>query len=152
MAVDDTGHVATFRSAVDTKGLREDLESLQLGLGRDVGKILQRAIEPLVGPAKALAPYDKDHDRKHRKDGLPHLRDTIKVGGASALSARIVAPHPAAVIFEWNDDTRPAIAPRGVPLTIKSVQMAHKAADQHIAQVEATAAEGISALIAKHGL
>jgi hypothetical protein len=145
-------NVTKVGATIDTAALRDDLNSLQLGLGKEVGKMLQRAIEPLVAPTRALAPYDPEHDRKHRKDGLPHLRDTIVVGGSSATSARLVSDHPAAAIFEWNDGITPAIAPRGVPLTIKAVQMAHKAAEQRIQKVEATVADGVSALIAKHGL
>lgn len=148
MAVDKT---LTFRSSVDTRGLRDDLESVKLGLGREVGKLMQRAIEPLVAPTKANTPYDPNH-RQDRKDGLPHIRDSIKVGGASALTATLVSTHPAAAVFEWNDGLRPSIAPRGVPLTLESVQMAHKAADSRIGLVETTVADGVSALIAKHGL
>jgi hypothetical protein len=149
VAVDRT---IPFRSTVDTGGLRDDLESVKLGLGRDVGKLMQRAIEPLLAPTKANTPFDRDHARNHAADGFPHIRDSIQVGGASAKTATLVSTHPAAAVFEWNDDTRPAIAPRGVPLTIKSVQMAHKAADSRIVEVERIVAEGVSALVAKHGL
>jgi hypothetical protein len=141
----------TFKSSVDTGDLRADLESIQLGLGKEVGRLLQRAIEPLVQPARALAPYDPAH-RANRPDGLGHIRDSITVGGKSAKSATLISTHPAAAVFEWNDGVTPAIAPRGVPLTIKAVQMAHKAAEARLAQVEKTVADGVSDLIARNGL
>lgn len=141
----------TFGTSVDTRDLRADLESVQVGLGRQVGKLLQQAADPIARQARNLAPYDPQH-RTNRKDRLGHLRDSITVGGASAAAATVVSTHPAAAVFEWNDGVRPSIAPRGVPLTLDAVQMAHKAADQQLAAVERTVADGIDRLIASHGL
>lgn len=121
---------------VDGGGLRDDLNSIELGLGRIVGQVLKAYTAPIAAEARTLAPYDPAHDKNHARDGLPHLRDTIRQGGTSALSATIVSSHPAASIFEWNDDTRPAIAPRGVPLTIKTVAMAHRAFENQLPRLE----------------
>lgn len=142
---------ATFRTSIDLRELRADLESLQLGLGRELPKALREAIEPVARQARGLAPYDPQHDAR-RRDGLGHIRDSIQVGPVNAKTATIVSTHPAAAVFEWADDSRPAIAPRGVPLTIKSVQMAHKAAEQQLPDIERRVITVVDGLIARYGL
>lgn len=127
---------AKFDLSLNTRDLRDALNSVEVGLGRQVGQILKAYAAPIAREAATLAPYDKNHDKNHARDGLPHLRDTIRQGGSSALAATIVSNHPAAAIFEWNDGVTPAIAPRGVPLTIKTVAMAHRAFEHQLPRLE----------------
>jgi hypothetical protein len=141
---------AVFDLRVDGAALRDDLNSIELGLGRQVGQVLKAAAAPVAVEARTLAPYDPAHAKNHARDGLPHLRDTIRQGGASATGATIVSAHPAAAIFEWNDDTRPAIAPRGVPLTIKTVAMAHRAFENQRERIERDMQDGLDALARKY--
>lgn len=141
----------SFKTTVDTRDLRDDLESVQIGLGREVGRILREASAGVVPAARVLTPFDPAH-RTDRRDGLPHIRDTIAQGGTSALQTTVVSTHPAAAVFEWNDGTRPAIAPRGVPITIPAAQMAHRAAEQQLPAIERKVADGLDRLIRDAGL
>lgn len=141
----------SFRTSVDTRDLRDDLESVKLGLGREVGRIMREAAAGVVPATRVLTPYDPEH-RTDRKDGLPHIRDTIAQGGSSALQATVISTHPAAAVFEWNDGTRPAIAPRGVPITIPAAQMAHRAGEQQLPAIERKVEGGLDRLIRDAGL
>lgn len=144
-----TGKDARIFLSVDTGDLRADLDAIELGLGKKVGKVIKEAAGPIAREAQGLAPYDPLH-RTDRKDGLGHVRDSIRVGNASALTATIVSTHPAAPIFEWNDGIRAAIAPRGVPLTLRAVAMAHKAAEHQAARLERDVQDGINSLVARY--
>jgi hypothetical protein len=141
---------ARFDLELNTRDLRDALNSVELGLGRQVGQILKAYAAPIAREAATLAPYDPNHDKNHARDGLPHLRDTIRQGGSSALAATIVSSHPAASIFEWNDGVTPAIAPRGVPLTIKTVGMAHKAFEHQRTRLERDVQDKLDQLARKY--
>jgi hypothetical protein len=141
---------ARFALSMNTSDLRDALNSVELGLGRQVGQILKAYAAPIAAEAATLAPFDPNHDKNHAKDGLPHLRDTIRQGGSSALAATIVSSHPAASIFEWNDGVTPAIAPRGVPLTIKTVAMAHKAFEHQRDRMAADVQDKLDQLARKY--
>jgi len=140
--------VAKTSVRVGVYGLREtarDLEAVADGLGRLIPAAITRAAEPIVARARSLTPVGPGPQGP--RDNLPHIASTL-YAQPSGEGAAIVSPHPAAPILEYGG----TIAPRGVPITIRTVAMAHKAADQLLPQVEQDIEDRIAALIREHGL
>jgi hypothetical protein len=133
----------------DVQGVIKDLDSVALGLGRKVTEILRSEVQPLVGATRALTPVGPGP--RGTKDRLPHMRDTI-TGGAIPSGMAIRSSHPAAAIFEYAGSGTATIQPRGVPITIRRVAMAHRAAEAQLPRIERDAAMRIGELLSQHGL
>lgn len=135
----------------DIQEVRRDLESVRIGLGREITEILREEANPLAARAAALTP--RGPGPRGDKDALPHIADTI-TGAATATGMAIVSMHPAAPIFEFagHEGTGATIAPRGVPIVIwPARRMAGRAGDEQLPQVERRVDERIGALLHRHG-
>jgi hypothetical protein len=141
------GTVRIGTAGIDTRSLQQDLESVQVGLGRQVGDMMLAASVPVVRAARGLTPFDPLH-RADRKDHLGHIRDSLSLIKRGPQTAAVVSSHPGAVVHEYGGQ----IAPRGTPITIKSALMAHRAADQQQAAIERYVATGVDRLMRQHGL
>jgi hypothetical protein len=102
------------------------LEQIETGLGAVVTAVLQGAAGDIASGARAFAPFDPEH-RLDRKDGLPHIRDTL-FGRARGETAEVVSTHPGALPWEWGG----SIEPRGVKIRIPRRAMAHRSADERL--------------------
>lgn len=136
---------STLRTSVgNVNELRRDLEAVSIGLGRELTRTLREAAGLAAEAAKPLTPYDPLHNEK-RKDGLPHIRDSlfaVALGSGSAVASR----HPGAVVHEYGG----TIAPKGEPIQIKRSEMAHRAGEAQLPAIAALLERRISALVAQH--
>lgn len=135
----------SVRAQIDTRELRKDLEAVKLGLGKELDGALADSVLPIAIRARDLAPYDPNH-RDDRKDGLPHLRDTI-APKVSAGVAQVVGDVRGPV-WEYGGH----IAPRGVRIQIPRRQMAHRAFDEKAADVERALDTRLERLLTLHHL
>lgn len=131
----------------DLAEFRRDLESVKIGLGREVAAALRDSMRPVVTLAAQLAPYDPKH-RADRKDNLGHIRDSLT---AAVLSngAAIVSSHPAAVVHEYGTGVG-SIAPQGVPIRIRQSAFAHRAGERNLSEFERRIEQHVDALVARH--
>lgn len=136
----------TIRASVHgVAEIRRDLEAVKLGLGRELSKVLKEAAGLAAQGAGPLTPYDPLHSVK-RKDGLPHIRDSLYPLVVSAGTAAVASTHPGAVVHEYGG----TIAPSGEPIQIKRTAMAHTAGEAELPAISALLERRISALIATH--
>jgi hypothetical protein len=126
-----------FTTAVATTALRQDLEALQIGLGRELTALKRSAAETLARSTRANTPLGPGPQSPH--DALPHIRDTI-----TARAAGVVSTHPAALVHEFGG----TIAPRGVPIRIPRREMAARALRENATQIERDLAAAVERLIA----
>lgn len=140
-------HTVRVGASVDLGGLAKDLDAVAVGLGRQVGKAVALAAQPVAAATARSAPFDPEH-RADRPDGLGHLRDSFTARSLGPIGAAIVSTHPAAPVFEFGG----TIAPKGVPITIRAVEMAHKAAVEQAPVFEAAVASAVSRLLGEHNL
>lgn len=127
--------------------LRADLEAVELGLGAELGKVIKEAAAPMVTETMANAPYDPDH-LLNRKDGLPHIRDSISSRFSVSGAVEIVSRHPGAVVHEFGG----VIAPSGHEITIHESAMARRAGEDQAEELERRAASGIDELLRSRNL
>ena len=127
----------------DLDELRRDLESFQLGLGREVSRIKADAAQMIADKAKPLTPLGPGPipGRRHPSDALPHLRDTIKATGRGA----VVSDHPAALVHEFGG----TIEPRGTPIRIEASHMAERAGEAMVDRVESEMSRRIERLLSR---
>lgn len=140
-------------ASVDLRGLQQDLESVQLGLGREVGKAVKEAARGVERVIPRFTPFDPKHRSLRRdKDGsvisVPHLRDSFDTRTAGATTAVITSDHPAAGVVEFGGTIRP----KGTPIRIREYRMAGKAVDAQAAQFERDLTARIDALLRHHNL
>lgn len=136
---------ATFKvHTADLRGLRQDLESVQLGLGRELTRILREEARLIAAGAIANTPIGPGPTPGNPE---PHMASTI-ASRATATGAAITSTHPGAGVLEYGG----TIAPRGTPITIAQNAMAHRAADDQRAAFERRVGQRIDALLRRHGL
>jgi hypothetical protein len=130
--------------------LRADLEAVEDGLGRALGKGIEDDAEPLLAETKSLTPLGPGPrvgaDEKS-SDALPHIRDMISVDARGGTVA-IIATHPGAVVHEWGG----TIAPNGAAITFKETGMARRAAVTQLPAVERNIALRIDRLMRQYDL
>ena len=140
----------TIRATVHSlKEVRQDLDSVSLGLSRAITAMLRDNAQIVAGRTATLV--DRGPGPRGPRDPLPHIADTIgaQVTGTSML---ITSEHPAAPVFEWAGQGQATIAPRGVPITITRRAWAHKAGEQTLDRIERDLTSRIDDLIRAHGL
>jgi len=131
-------------AARDLREFRKDLESVALGLGRELTAALKDNARPIIPAAKPLAPFDPDH-RTDRDDKLGHIRESMFVVSLGA-GAAIASKHPAAVVHEYGG----TIAPQGTPITIDRGAFAHTAGERLLPQIERDLQRRIDTLVGRH--
>jgi hypothetical protein len=133
--------------AIDLRGLQQDLESVQLGLGPAAGRAVRSTAEIVAGATPALTPVDPGH-RADRKDHLPHLAETYATATISATAAAITTSHPGGPVHEYGG----TIAPKGKAITIEASAMAHRAFDQQADRAEENLARNVDRLLTENHL
>jgi hypothetical protein len=63
-------------ASADLRGVVQDLDSVQLGLGREIGLAVLAGAETVAAAVPQFTPFDPNH-RETRADHLPHLRETF---------------------------------------------------------------------------
>lgn len=134
-------------AAFELRDLHQDLEALELGLGREVTEAVLAAGGTVLLATERLTPYDPSHD-DHRADGLPHMRDTFDVRTAGPTVATIGSTHPGAAVNEFGG----TISPKGTPIRIREAGMARKAGELEAPRFERDLAQRLDALARRHGL
>lgn len=135
----------TIRTSVQNVAeIRADLEAVSVGLGRLLTETLKEAAEIAAAGARPLTPFDPQHDSA-RKDGLPHIADSLYVIGL-ASGAAVASRHPGAVVHEYGG----TIAPKGKAIEIHAAEMAHTAGKTAFPAISAHLEQRISALIEQH--
>lgn len=129
----------------DTTGVRRDLESVRLGLGRELNAILRDAGDTVARKAKPLTP--RGPGPRSAGDNLPHIADTIS-GAALPTGAAVITSHPAGPVLEYGG----TISPRGHPITFEAHAMAHKAGEAQLPRVERDVTRRIDDLLRTHRL
>lgn len=125
--------------------VRRDLESVRLGLGRELTAVLRSEGDTLARKTSGLTP--RGPGPQSARDSLPHVADTIS-GAALPGGVAIVSSHPAAPVLEYGG----TIAPRGVPITIRQHAMAHRGGEQDLGRLESEVSRRVNALLTAHGL
>jgi hypothetical protein len=134
---------ASFQNVQD---VRADLESVQLGLGRELSAVIREAGQPLAQRAAALTP--RGPGPRSPRDNLPHVAETI-IASPIATGVQVVSTHPAAGWLNFGGTIRPH---RNQPIRIPGHGMGEKAGEQLIGRVEQRLSERIDALLRTHGL
>ena len=128
--------------------LRKDLDSAELGLGREVNRVARAMAYPVVAETARNAPFDPEH-RGHPDDDLPHIKDSFSVrvipGGAA-----IVTSHPGGPVWEFGG----TIYPQGPdqPIDIPEYAMARRAGEDKADEAEAAAGRAVDRLLRQHNL
>lgn len=137
---------STIRASFQGVGdVRADLESVKLGLARELTAVLRGEGDAIARDAKPLTPLGPGP--QSARDALPHIADTLS-GAATATGLAIVSSHPGAGVLEYGG----TIAPRGHPITFEAHAMAHKAGEAALPDIESEVSQRINALLAAHGL
>lgn len=131
----------------DLRELRADLEAVELGLGVELGKVIKEAAAPVVTETKVNAPYDPDH-LQNRKDGLPHIRDSISSRLSVTGALEVVSPHPGAAVWEFGG----VIAPAGHEIQIPEAAMARQAGEDTAPELEQRVQHAIDGLLSRRNL
>lgn len=140
-------------ASVDLRGLQQDLESVQLGLGREVGKAVKEAGGHVVRAIPRYTPFDPKH-RSLRRSGdgsvvsVGHVRDSFDARSAGATTVAITSDHPAAPVIEFGGTIRP----KGSPIRIREFRMVGKAGQAEAAAFERDLESRIDALLRHHNL
>lgn len=135
----------TLRTSIQNVAeVRADLEAVGIGLGRLLTEIFKEGAEIAAAGARPLTPFDPEHDPA-RKDGLPHIADSLYVIGL-ASGAAVAARHPGAVVHEFGG----TIAPKGHEIEIHAAEMAHTAGKAAFPAIAAHLEQRVSALIEQH--
>lgn len=133
---------AAFQGVTD---VRNDLESVRLGLGKELTAVLRSEGDTVAREAAGLTP--KGPGPQSARDNLPHVADTI-TGAALPTGVAIVSTHPAAPVLEFGG----SISPRGHLIRFPQHAMAHKAGEADLPRLEAAVTRRIDALLVAHGL
>lgn len=132
-----------------------DLESFRLGLGRKVRDAITKAAGPIAtltgrltprGPGPT-SPTRPSAPGRRNDNPLPHIADTM-AATATPSGAAILSRHPGAPVTEYGG----TIAPNGAPITIKPAEMAHKAGEATLGDLERDVARALDELAAEHRL
>lgn len=129
----------------DTAEVGRDLESVRLGLRRELNDVLRGAGDIVARKAKALTP--RGPGPQSEKDNLPHIGATLS-GAALPTGIAVVSSHPAAAVLEYGG----TISPKGHPITFKQHAMAHKAGEAEIPRLVPAVRQRIDDLMRTHGL
>jgi hypothetical protein len=133
---------ASFHGVQD---VRKDLESVRLGLGRELSALLRSGVDSVARKTSGLTP--RGPGPQSLRDNLPHVAETIS-GVAIPTGVAVVSSHPAAPVLEYGG----TISPRGVPITISQHAMAHRAGDAELPRLERDLTARVDALLRAHGL
>lgn len=140
---------STIRIKVPDLGdLRADLDSVQLGLGREVARAIRLVAEPIVSETAHNAPFDPRH-RGHPHDDLPHIAESI---GMRVLSngAAIVSSHPGAPVWEFGGTIHPRSPEQEIHIPERA--MARRAGEDRLDDTERAAMDAVNALLERHNL
>ena len=133
---------ADFQNITET---RRDLNSVELGLGRELSGPLRRGADGIATKAGPFTP--RGPGPQSSRDVLPHIGDTI-LGAAFGSGAVVVSTHPGAPVLEYGG----TISPKGYPIVFPSHAMAHKAGEAELPRIESEITLQINALLTRHGL
>lgn len=137
---------STIKASLEgTVEIRRDLESVRLGLGRELTALLRSEGDVIARRTVPLTPVGPGPQSP--RDNLPHVASTIS-GAAIPSGVAVVSSHPAGPVLEYGG----TIAPRGTPITIKQHAMAHKAGELDLPRLESEVSRRVNALLAAHGL
>lgn len=127
--------------------IRRDLESVELGLGRELNEALRSAVSPLARATQRYTPVGPGPRFENDDDRLPHVRDTI-TARAAGNAIVVDSTHPAAGVLNFGG----TIAPKGHPIDFRAHAMGEKAGRQELPRIERDIQNAIDALTAQHGL
>lgn len=143
---------STITAAVaGVQELRRDLESISIGLGKELTKILREEAKPVADRTAALTP--RGPGPRGRTDTLPHVADTM-VGVPLTAGMGVASTHPAAPILEFagHEGMGATISPKGVPIVIwPARKMAERAGQEKLPAVERAVGDRIDQLLTRHG-
>lgn len=131
--------------------LRHDLESISVGLGTQLTKVLREEAQPVAARTIQLTPVGPGP--RGTKDILPHVKDTIR-GIATPTGMAITTTHPAGPILEFagHEGMGATISPKGVPIVIwPARKMAERAGQEKLPAVERAVGDRIDQLLTRHG-
>jgi hypothetical protein len=132
----------------DLRDVRADLESVRLGLGREVTLALIEAGEPLLTLTRAETPLGPGPELDgHGDDLLEHIRDSLKIESRGRV-LKIVSRHPGAGVLNFGG----TIHPHGAPIEFPARLMAQRAAEQELPTLEQALSRRIDALLAHNHL
>lgn len=129
----------------DLRQLRADLESVELGLGREVNEALREGAEPVRLQAAANTPVGPGP--QSAKDNLPHIAETLQTV-PRAYGAAIVSRHPGAGVLEYGG----TIAPKGKPIHFTPHEMARRAGEEKAGEVQNRVVAALDRLLKRFGL
>lgn len=130
--------------------VRRDLESVRLGLGRELNDAIREELGPLtaaVAQKTPLGPGPRPSRDEDSDDRLAHVRDTI-VARPAGNGIVVESTHPAAGWLNFGG----TISPRGVPITIRGYAMGEKGGEEAIPRIERAIDERIAQLAQQHNL
>jgi hypothetical protein len=125
--------------------VRRDLDSVSLGLGRELAALLRSDVATVARKTSSLTVRGPGPRSLH--DNLPHVAETI-TGVSIPTGVAVVSSHPGAGVLEYGG----TISPRGVPIKIDEHGMAHAAGEAELPGLERRLTQRIDALLAAHGL
>lgn len=138
----------------DLEDLRQDLDSVEVGLGKLVGEVGKRKLAPLVAEVQGLMPYDPEHrgwpagDRGERDPQDPgHIQDSVH-GGVARNSFTVFTTHPGGPVHWWGGTIRP----QGPVITIvpqagAGEEFTSKVGDEVVADID----NALGDLLRRHG-
>jgi hypothetical protein len=132
-----------LKLTVDIGTLVQDLDSVELGLGREVGKVLERGADIVARRTGELMP--RGPGPQGGKDNLPHIADTV-AGFANQLTATIAGTHPAVQVLNFGG----TIAPRGHEIHFPHKHYAQQAADEVMPRLEQQVEDDVNELAARY--
>jgi hypothetical protein len=132
-----------LKLSVDLGSLVEDLDSVEIGLGQEVGKVLKRGADDIAALVRKRMPLGPGP--QGGKDKLPHIRDTV-AGYANQLTATVAGQHPAVQVLNYGG----TIAPRGAEIHFPHKHYAQQAGDELMPKLEQQAQDAIDELAARY--
>lgn len=136
-----------FHTGVDLRDVRADLESVRLGLGREVTLALLAAGQPVLQAARAQTPLGPGRDGEKGDHRLEHIRDSLKLEVRGRI-LKITSSHPGAAVLNYGG----TITPHGVRITFPQRLMGLKAGEQELPALEADLGRRIEQLLERNGL
>jgi hypothetical protein len=138
-----------LHASVDLRGLARDLDSVALGLGREVALAVRAAGDTILQAVPRFTPYDAEHHTTgDDPDRDQHLRDSFSLRTTGGTILQLVSSHPGALPWEFGG----TIAPRGVDITIHEAAMARAAAEEQAPAYEGVLNARVDELLTQHGL
>ncbi len=129
----------------DVGDVRRDLESVRLGLGRELTALLRSSGDSVARKTGTLTP--RGPGPQSVKDNLPHIGSTM-VAVATTTGVAVATTHPGGAVLNFGG----TISPRGVPITFERHLMAQKAGEAELPGLERDVTRRVNDLLAAHGL